>query len=191
MDPRILFLGEILLAPALVGGVIAFVRSTPRRTILALAVAAACVTLAGVIFYNATTGLRSPLRYYQTHLGKDVSQLAVASLILSAGVALTNAAGIVTLARSARLGQWGWFAAVLGTMALSGAVAYSFFTGFPDFLFGTDLQTRLYQGDAALSTPYYLIVSALLVLLPTASLLYGLKGPDTQQGATPAEASSG
>jgi hypothetical protein len=33
-------------------------------------------------------------------------------------------------------------------------------------------------------------VSALLVLLPTASLLYGLRGPDAQQGATSAEAPS-
>lgn len=190
MDPRVLFLVEILLAPVLIGAVTAFSRETPRRTILALAVSAMVVTLAGVVFYDAMTGLRGQVHYYQTRIGADISQLVVASLVLGAGVALTTAAGTVALARTAHLGRWGWFAAVLAVMALTGAVTYSFYVGFPDFLFGSDLQTRLSQGDGASSIPYFLVVSALLVLLPTASLLYGLKGPDARQGVATAVAAS-
>jgi hypothetical protein len=193
LDPRILFFGQILLAPALIGGAIALARSTPRRTILALAVSAAVVTLGGVVFYDAITGLRGQAYYYATyatHIGKDLSQFVIASLVLGAGVALSNAAGTVALARTAHLGRWGWFAAVLAVMALTGAVTYSFYVGFPDFLLGTDLQARIAAGDSALSTPYYLVVSVLLVSLPTASLLYGLREPDARKGLPPAEAPS-
>lgn len=186
MDPRVLFFGQVLLAPVLIGIVTALARQGPRRTVLALAAVSMAVLACGVIYYDVVTGLRSEIGYLTTSreaFSQGINTLFGAYLVIAAGLALAAAAAVVALSRTAQLGRWGWFAAILLMTIFASAVVYGLDNGFPSSLFGADLQLRLNRGDATVSTPFYIAVSVLLVLAPLASLLYGWLGPDAPKPA--------
>jgi len=180
----VLFAGQVLLAPIVGGAIFAAGRWGLRRTVLALAVGALALIVGGVVYYDVLTGLRSQTAYILAHREEIITQGFLttyrASVLIGAGVTLSAGAGVLALWKTAQVRRWGWFAAILAAQMVAGVVAAAFSTTLPLVLINRDWQdiaTRLTEGDPGVSTPYYLVVSALMVAIPLATLLYGLVGP--------------
>ena len=182
MDARMIFIGQVTLAPVVLGVVLALVRGGTGRVVPALAVAALALLIAGVGIYDAITGLRSEVAYVSDHaigIGQAVLNLSGAYVILGAGETLLLTATALALHDAARERRWGWFLALVGAQVLAailvaafnGSVAYLFYGWGP----GMDLFQRVNLGDRAVSVPYYLVTSALIAASPVVALLYGLR----------------
>src|SRR5262249_53084153 len=119
--------------------------------------------------------------YILTHREEIITQGFLttyrAFVVLGVGVTLSAGAGVLGLWKTARIRRWGWFAAILVAQVIAGVVSAAFSGTLPLALINSDLALRLQEGEPGASTPYYLVVSVLVVAIPLATLLYGLVGP--------------
>jgi hypothetical protein len=121
-------------------------------------------------------GLRSEIAYTQSQTpGKEINQLNYVFLVLEAGNALNLAASALGMSRAARLGDWGWFAAMLLALVLAGVASALFALQLVIYVAPYDFSARLAHGDPAISTPYFLLASVLTVVPPFVPLLFALR----------------
>jgi hypothetical protein len=180
----LLYAAQVLLAPVVGGAIIAAGRWGARRTVLALSVGALVLLVGGVVYYDVLTGLHSQTAYILTHQKEIVAQgyvtTARALVLTGAGTTLSVGAGVLALWKTARIRRWGWFTVILAMQLAAGVVASAFTGGLPLGIINrelADVANRLARGDPGVSTPYFLVASALLLVIPVATLLYGLVGP--------------
>src|SRR5262245_38180151 len=123
----ILFAGQVLLAPVVGGVIFAAGRWGVRRTVLALSGGALELLVSGVVYYDLLTGLRSQTAYILTHRGEIIAQGFVttyrAFVPMAAGLTLSMGAGVLALWKTARIGRWGWFVAILAAQVVAGVVS--------------------------------------------------------------------
>jgi hypothetical protein len=102
---------------------IALARASARRMVIAVAIAAALVFV-GIAVADTLTGMRGQFAYYRSATTAPTPQgalvLALASLLLSAGLSLSFAAVILGLRETAWARRWGWFVAFLLTQLAAG-----------------------------------------------------------------------
>lgn len=177
-------IGQVALAPVALGAVLALVRGGTGRVVVALAIAALALLIAGVGIHDALTGPRSVSAYFRSQGGStSVSQLILnvsgAGVVFGAGETVLVAATALALHDAARARRWTWFAALLAAQIL--AVLFSaFFNQSLGFVFPfrvpwSDLFLLLNAGDPSVSVPYFLLTSALVAASPLVALLYGLR----------------
>jgi hypothetical protein len=183
----ILTILQIFLAPLAIGLVVGLANGSARRTIIAAAIVAAVMVFVGVALVDAITRLRGQIAYYQSPVYSQPGALAVSlgALVLSAGLALNFAAVILGLRETARLRRWGWFFAFLLTQIAAAIGTTLFFLTFVNYMFSIPLIERLYRGDPAISVPYYLLASLLLIAVPLAALLFAIIGIPRAEPAQP------
>jgi len=174
----ILTILQIMLAPLAIGLVVGLANGSARRTIIAAAITASVMIFVGVALIDAITRLRGQIAYYQSPIYSQPGALAVSlgTLVLSAGLSLNFAAVILGLRETARLRRWGWFWAFLLTQIAAALGTTLFYFTFVNYLFSVPLVERLYRGDPAISVPYFLLTSLLLIAIPLAVLLFAIIG---------------
>lgn len=179
INTQVYYYTQLLLAPLLIIGVTGFARASQKRAIVALAVAAIVVLIAGVVFYDVVSGLRSLYGYLATHRPyaiANIQTIEYSYVVMGAGNALTSAAAVIALSQAARLGRWRWFAGLALMTIFAQAVTF-IFQGFPLADLRPDLYVLYEQGDSSFSVAFFTTVSILIVLTPLVSLFYGLRGP--------------
>jgi hypothetical protein len=174
----ILTILQIMLAPLAIGLVVGLANGSARRTIIAAAITASVMVFVGVALIDAITRLRGQIAFYQSPLYSQPGALAVSlgALVLSAGLSLSFAAVILGLRETARLRRWGWFWAFLLTQIAAAIGTTLFYLAFVSYMFSVPLVERLYRGDPAISVPYFLLTSLLLIAVPLAALLFAIIG---------------
>jgi hypothetical protein len=178
---------QIVLAPLLIGLVVALASASMRRTIIAAAITAAALVFVDVVLVDAISGLRGQIAYYQspTYSQPGAVTLTLSEVLLSVGLSFNFAAVILGLRETARLRRWGWFFAFLLTQ-LAAAIGTALFTlTYIGIAYTNTLFLRLYRGDAAISVPYYLLTSLLLIIVPLATLLFAIIGIPSTESANP------
>jgi hypothetical protein len=187
-----LTISQIILAPLMIGLVVALASRSVRRTIIVAAITAATLVFVGVALVDAVTGLRGPLGYLRTmyNVAFGFFRLYYSELILSVGLSLSFAAVILGLRETARMRRWGWFFAFLLTEVAAGIGTTLFYLTFASNMFNALLIQRFYEGDLTISIPYYLLTSLLLSAVPLAALLFatiGIPHAETDNSVGPAQ----
>ena len=183
----ILTILQIFLAPLAIGLVVGLSNRSARRTIIAAAITASVMVFVGVALIDAITRLRGQIAFYQSPIYSQPGALAVSlgTLVLSAGLSLSFAAVILGLRETARLRRWGWFWAFLLTQIAAAIGTTLFYLTFVNYMFSVPLVERLYRGDPAISIPYFLLTSLLLIAAPLAVLLFAIIGIPRTEPANP------
>jgi hypothetical protein len=168
---------QLCLGPLLLIGLLAFTRDRTQLAILLTAIAALTLLLLGVVIYDSATQL---VGYHTSH-GEAV---AISLAFLGIGGALSIAATVLALSRSAQTRRWGWFAG-LAIFLLIGVVAsvaaYDRYAlviwelrvaGQPFFVDPAGL-SPFYFSPLSRSPVYFIIWSIVVVSAPLMALLYG------------------
>jgi hypothetical protein len=187
IDARVFIAAQLLGAPVVLAAAIAATRGESRRMLLAIAGAALVMLFAAVVYYDLAIGLRSEIAYIQSQTpGQGINQINYVFLVLGVGNTLNLAASALGMSRAARLGDWGWFAAMLLALVLAGVAGALFALQLIIYVAPYDFSARLARGDPAVSTPYFLLASLLTVVPPLVPLLFALRRDRPASAATAA-----
>jgi hypothetical protein len=153
----VITIGYIVLAPLLIGLMIALARASARRTVIAVAIAVAALVFVGVAVADALTGMRGQFAYYRSATTAPTRQgalvLALASLLLSAGLSLSFAAVILGLRETAWARHWGWFVAFLLTQLAAGIGTTLFYVNYEQFSIAEPQTRRCMRATPASAFP--------------------------------------
>jgi hypothetical protein len=174
----ILTILAIVLAPLVIGLVVALANGSARRTIIVAAIIAAVMVFIGVALADAITRLAGPLGSYRWRLYPpfDFQSLYLSELLLSVGLSVSFAAAILGLRETARLRLWGWFVTLLLTQVAAGIGTTLFYLTYATYMLDTPLLQTFYEGNSTITLPYYLFTSLLLIAVPLAMLLVAIIG---------------
>jgi uncharacterized membrane protein YuzA (DUF378 family) len=178
---------QLCLGPLILIGLLALTRTRPQLAILLTAIVALALLLLGVVIYDSSTQL---VGYHTSH----AEAVAISLAFLGIGGALSFAATVLALSRSAQTRRSGWFAG-LAIFLVIGAVAtvaaydrYSlviwelriagqpFFVdpaGLSPFYFSPLSRSPFYFSPLSRSPFYFIIWSVVVVIAALMALLYG------------------
>jgi hypothetical protein len=168
----------IVLAPLVIGLVVALTHRNARRTIMVAAIVASALVFIGVALDDIITRLHGPYGFYSLPSYSQISLLAVylSELLWSVGLSLSFAAVILGLRETARLRRWVWFVAFLLTQVASATGTTLFYLNYASYMLDSSLIQRFYEGNLPIILPYYLLTSLLLIAVPFATLLFAIIG---------------
>jgi hypothetical protein len=169
-------LALIVVAPLLVGLVIALFRQSGRRRVMGSAGVAEGALALGLIMYGAVNQMQNRPIYLTN---QDVLLHNVASAMGNVGLTLSSAALILGGVESVRMRRWGLFAAFLLVMVAAELFAYLFNFALiilQYFQSSHPLLKRLMEGDRTVTVPYFFITSFLLISAPLATFLLAFLG---------------
>ena len=174
-----------------------------RRAVVALALGALILLLAGTAIFDAVFHLQTFDDYSIANLYSipATDMVQVAFILVNAGFYLNVGAAILGLARTAWTGRWGWFAAILIALVVAFLIGDAPYTIQVSqlALFNPPLWENILHCGPAFAginpginpcnpqpvTAFYLILSVLTVTAPLVPLLYGLRGPDAPKASKP------
>jgi hypothetical protein len=182
---------QLCLGPLILIGLLALTRARPQLAILLTAIAALALLLLGVMIYDGSTQLIN-------HPTGHVEALAISLAFLWIGGALSFAATVLALSRSAQTRRWGWFAGLaifLVIGAVSAVAAYDRYSlviwelrvaGQPFFVDPSGL-SPFYFSPLSRSPMYFIVWSIFVVIAPLMALLYGalMRDASASRMATP------
>jgi hypothetical protein len=168
---------QLFLGPLILIGLLALTPGRPQLAIVLTATAALTLLLLGVVIYDSATQL---VGYHTSH-GEAV---AISLACLGIGGALSVAATVLALSRSAQTRRWGWFAGlaiflIIGVVA--SVAAYDRYAlviwelriaGQPFFVDPSGL-SPFYFSPLSRSPFYFIIWSIVVVSAPVMAFFYG------------------
>jgi hypothetical protein len=172
----IALLALIVVAPLLVGLVIALFRQSGRRRVMGSAGVAGGALALGLIMYGAVNQMQNRPIYLTN---QNVLLHNVASVIGNVGLTLSSAALILGGVESVRMRRWELFAAFLLVMVAAELFAYLFNFALiilQYFQSSHPLLKRLMEGDRTVTALYFFITSFLLISAPLATFLLAFLG---------------
>jgi hypothetical protein len=168
---------QLCLGPLILIGLLALTGARPQLAILLTAIAALALLLLGVVIYDSSTNL---VGYHTSR----VEAVAVSLAFLAIGGALSFAATVLALSRSAQSRRWGWFAGLaifLVIGAVASVAAYDRYAlviwqlriaGQPYFVDPYGL-SPFYFSPLSRSPLYFIVWSAVVIIAPLMTLLFG------------------
>jgi hypothetical protein len=169
-------LALIVVAPLLIGLVVALFRQSDRRRVEGSAGVAGGVIALGLIMYGVINQMQNRPLFLTD---QDIVLNNLASAIGNVGLALSSAALIMGLVESVRVRHWGVFTGFLLLMIAAELFVYLFnvtLLSLPILHISNPLWNRILARDPAVAVPYFLITSFLLFSVPLTAFLLAFFG---------------